>query len=79
MSDLPEGVKDIVKELSGNERGVEWSIIAYLTDDGQYYCYAHAGELKIETKRADDLDTAIGFGAACMVEFFEMLGVSHAP
>ena len=78
MVALPVGVKDIVKVLSGKERTVEWKITVYLTDDGQYYAIASAGTLSAETPRAFDVDTVVGFGASCMVEFFEALGVSHA-
>ena len=73
--------KEIVKHLSGNHRGVEWDIVTFLNVGGMYYArvFARVGTGKpvaYTTKEAVDLDTAVSFGANCLQEAFDLLGVS---
>lgn len=77
MSDLPVGVKDIAKKLKGRTESVEWSITAFLTDDGKYYATAQAGNMRIDTVPADDVDTVISYGANFLVDMFDELGVGR--
>lgn len=72
--------KDIVKQLSGNHYGVEWQITVILNASGMYYGLVSATPdvgkpLTYETKEAVDVDSAVSFGAQCLVEAFDILGV----
>ena len=82
-SQLGENDKEVVKNLSGNHYGVEWEIVCILNAEGKYYCRVSAipdvgSKYHANTSFADDVDTAISFGGACLVEAFDLLGVPHA-
>ncbi len=78
MSNSRSQYKDKAKSLNGVSYGVNWSIDVFLTAEGQYVAVVKAGTLTMETTPAEDIDQAVAFGAMCLNEYFDDLGVGNA-